>query len=345
MTKNKTILVTGGAGYIGSQTVRELAEAGFTPIVYDNLSTGHREAVEGINGVNGIEVIEGDLNDIENINKTIKKYQPDAVFHFAASIEVEDSVKNPEKYFENNVVNGLNLLKVMRENDVDKLIFSSSAAVYGEAKDIPIKEDAIKNPLNPYGLTKLMFEDILASYNISYNLKSISLRYFNAAGADPSGEYGQDCIKPTHLITRVILTVLGKYPELEMFGDDYPTPDGTCVRDYIHIKDLAAAHVLALKTLDSDKFSPVYNLGTGHGYSVQDVVNMVKKITGVDFKVKISPRRAGDPAELIADSNLAGKELGFEPKYSDLETIIKTVWVWHKNHPDGYKTIVSKTKN
>lgn len=330
MTKNKTILVTGGAGYIGSQTVRELTEAGFTPIVYDNLSTGHREAIKGV------ELVVGDLNDIDNINQTIKKYKPEAVIHFAASIEVEDSVKNPQKYFENNIVNGLNLLKVMRKNQVNKIIFSSSAAVYGDVKDIPIKEDAPKNPMNPYGLTKLMFEDILASYNIAYDLKSISLRYFNAAGADPSGEYGQDSLKPTHLITRVILTALGKYPELEMFGSDYPTPDGTCVRDYIHIKDLAAAHVLALKALDGDKFSPVYNLGTGHGYSVKEVIDTAKKITGKDFKVKISARREGDPAELIANSGLARKELCFEPKYSDLENIISTAYRWHKNHPNGY---------
>ena len=327
---NKTILVTGGAGYIGSQTVKELAEAGFTPIVYDNLSTGHGEAIKGA------ELVVGDLSDIKNIDKTIKKYQPGAVIHFAASIEVEDSVKNPEKYFQNNVVNGLNLLKAMRENNIDKLIFSSSAAVYGQPKKSPISEDALKNPLNPYGLTKLMFENILSSYNIAYGLKSISLRYFNAAGADPSGETGQDSKKPTHLITRVILTAFEKYPYLEIFGDDYETKDGTCVRDYIHIKDLATAHVLALKALDGDKFSPVYNLGTGHGYSVQEVVEMAKKITGIDFKVKMSPRREGDPAELIADSSLATKELSFEPKYSDLETIIKTAWKWHKGHPEGY---------
>jgi len=328
--KLKTVLVTGGAGYIGSQAVLELAEAGYFPVVYDNLSTGHKEAV--LSG----KLIVADLADKEKLDKVFKKYKPEAVMHFAASIEVEESVQNPQKYFQNNVVNGLNLLEVMLKNNCKKLIFSSTAAVYGNPKRVPIKESDSTEPINPYGLSKLMFEQILGWYSKSYNLKSISLRYFNAAGADPEGKIGQDSPKPTHLITRAILTALGRYPYLEIFGTDYPTKDGTCIRDYIHVKDLARAHILALKKLDG-KYSPVYNLGTGRGFSVQEVVDVAKGITGIDFKVKNSPRRPGDPTELVACPDLAQKELGFKPQYSKLNTIIETAFLWHKKHPTGYK--------
>ena len=326
----KTILVTGGAGYIGSQAVKELANAGYFPITYDNLSTGHKEAI--LAG----ELVVGDLADADKLDQVFKKYKPEAVMHFAASIEVEESVKNPAKYFENNVTNGLNLLGAMLKNNIKKIIFSSTAAVYGNPKRVPIKESDPTEPINPYGLSKLMFEQILEWYSKSYNLKSISLRYFNAAGADPEGRIGQDSPKPTHLITRAILTALGRYPYLEIFGTDYPTKDGTCIRDYIHVKDLARAHILALKKLDG-KYSPVYNLGTGRGFSVKEVVKIVKEVSRIDFPVKESPRREGDPAKLVACSDLAQKELGFNPKYSKLNTIIETAFLWHKKHPKGYK--------
>jgi len=326
----KTILVTGGAGYIGSQAVKELANAGYFPITYDNLSTGHKEAI--LAG----ELVVGDLADADKLDQVFKKYKPEAVMHFAASIEVEESVKNPAKYFENNVTNGLNLLGAMLKNNIKKIIFSSTAAVYGNPKRVPIKESDPTEPINPYGLSKLMFEQILEWYSKSYNLKSISLRYFNAAGADPEGRIGQDSPKPTHLITRAILTALGRYPYLEIFGTDYPTKDGTCIRDYIHVKDLARAHILALKKLDG-KYSPVYNLGTGRGFSVKEVVKIVKEVSRIDFPVKESPRREGDPAKLVACSDLAQKELGFKPKYSKLNTIIETAFLWHKKHPKGYK--------
>jgi len=327
----RTILVTGGAGYIGSQTVKELKDAGYFPITYDNLSTGHKEAV--LAG----ELFVGDLAGTDKLDQVFKKYKPEAVMHFAASIEVEESIKNPAKYFENNLTRGLNLLKVMFKNNVKKIVFSSTAAVYGNPKRVPIKESDPTDPINPYGLSKLMFEQILSWYKRAHGLKFISLRYFNAAGADPSGKIGQDSPKPTHLITRAILTSLGKYSCLEIFGTDYPTKDGTCIRDYIHVKDLAKAHILALKKLE-DECLPVYNLGTGRGFSVKDVVEMVKEISGVNFPVKESPRRVGDPAELVACSNLAQKELGFKPEYSDLEMIIKTAWNWHKTHPKGFRT-------
>lgn len=331
---NKNILVTGGAGYIGSQTVKELKEQGFNPIVFDNFSTGHREAIEEIND---IEAIEGDLKDTGSIDKVVKQSNPSAVIHFAAKIQVGESVENPQIYFENNVVGGLNLLSVMRKHNINKIIFSSSAATYGQPEVNPITEETLQKPINPYGLTKLMFEQILDAYKTAYGLKSISLRYFNASGADLSGKIGLGNLESSLLIPKILLTILGKYSEIKVFGDDYNTPDGTCIRDYIHIKDLAIAHILALKKLDEENFSPAYNLGTGSGYSVKEVIEMAKEVTGRDLKIVISKKRPGDPAELIADTAKAKKELGFNPKYSDLRTIIETAWNWHQNNPEGYK--------
>jgi len=328
--KLKTILVTGGAGYIGSQTVKELAQAGYFPVVYDNLSTGHREAV--LFG----DFVLGDLSDEAKLSQTFQEYKPEAVIHFAASVEVEESVRNPQKYFINNFSNGINLLKVMLKQNVRKIIFSSTAAVYGNPKRVPIKEVDNTSPINPYGLSKLMFEEVLSWYDKAYGLKSVCFRYFNAAGADPSGKIGQDSPKPTHLITRAILTALGKYPYLEIYGTDYPTKDGTCIRDYIHVKDLSIAHILGLGFLQEGNSSKIYNLGTGRGYSVKEVIAMVKRVTGVDFKVKEASRRPGDPAELVASSQKAQKELNFLPKFSNLETIIETAWNWHRLHPSGF---------
>lgn len=329
--KKNYILVTGGAGYIGSQAVRELMSAGCKPVVYDNMSTGHKESIPGV------ELIVGDLLDTKKLTEVFQRFQPEAVLHFAASLEVEESVNNPQKYFNNNIVNGLNLLNVMVSSNVKKMIFSSSAAVYGNPEKLPVCEEDLKRPLNPYGLTKLMFEQILDSYKEAYGLKSISLRYFNASGADLDGNFGQDNPKPTHLTTRVILTALGKYPSVEIYGTDYPTKDGSCVRDYIHIKDLALAHISALEALDKDNFSPAYNLGTASGFSVKEVIEMTKKITDKDFKVIEKEKRLGDPTSLIASNKKAKDELGFQPRYSDLKTIIESAWCWHKNHPDGYK--------
>ncbi len=326
----KNILVTGGAGYIGSHTVKELLKTEYYPIVLDDLSGGHRDAVLGG------EFIEGDLADKKKLKGIFKKHSIDSVIHFAASIEVGESVKNPSKYFQNNIVAGLNLLDIMIENRVKKMVFSSSAAVYGEPKKIPIEEDDPTIPTNPYGLTKLMFEQILETYDVAYGLKSVSLRYFNAAGADPEGKLGPDHRHKTHLITVAMLVVLKKLPRLEIYGTDYPTPDGTCIRDYIHVTDLAKAHILALKYLDKNKKSGVYNLGNEKGNSVREVVETVKKVTEIDFPVIETKRRAGDPPKLVASSKKIKKDLGWEPRYADLKTIIKSAWNWHKSHPEGF---------
>jgi UDP-glucose 4-epimerase len=325
------VLVTGGAGYIGSHTIKELLAKNYEVLTYDNLSNGHKAAI--LDG----EFVLGDLSDVKKLDKTFKNFKPDTVIHFAASIEAGESVIKPDLFFKNNVVYGLNLLNVMIKNKTKYLIFSSSAAVYGEPKKIPIHENDPTLPKNPYGLTKLHFEQILKTYKEAYGLNSISLRYFNAAGADPEGQLGSDHKSKTLLIVRAMLAALGKIPYLEIFGTDYNTPDGTGIRDYIHVTDLALAHILALEKLDKDNQNNVYNLGDEKGVSVREVINMTKKVTGVDFKIKESPRRPGDPAKLVASSEKAKKELGFKPKYSDLETIIKTAWNWHRNHPDGYK--------
>jgi len=327
------ILVTGGAGYIGSFTVKALKEKGFEVLVFDSLETGHKEAIPNT------KLYIGNLQtDFSLLGQIFKKEKPEAVIHFAAYIEVGESVENPQKYFMNNVGGTLNLLKAMINNNVLKLVFSSTAAVYGEPKKIPIDEDDHKDPTNPYGESKLMIEKILRWYSSAYNLSSVALRYFNAAGAALDGSIGQDYPKPTHLITRACEAALGKRKDFQIYGNDYDTPDGTCIRDYIHVIDLAEAHLAALEFLNKgNRGYHYYNVGTGRGYSVLEVVKIVKKISGVDFNSPIASRREGDPAGLVAKVEKIKKELGWQPKYSDLETIIRSAWEWHRNHPQGFK--------
>jgi UDP-glucose 4-epimerase len=324
------LLVTGGAGYIGSHTVLELKNSGYDVLIYDNLASGHKEAVSDF------DMVVGDLADRAMLDQTFKENQIDAVVHFAGSIEAGESMTDPKRFYENNVVNGLNLLEAMLKYGVKKIVFSSSAAVYGEPEKVPVEEDDPKVPTNVYGETKLMFEQILAAYDHAYGIKSVSLRYFNAAGAHPSGNIGADHKHKTHLLTILMLAALGQIDSAKIFGTDYPTPDGTGIRDYVHVSDLATAHVLALEYLSKGNDSNQFNLGNEKGNSVKEVVEVTKKVTGVDFKVVEEARREGDPAKLVASSEKAKKILGWEPKFGDIETIVKTAWKWHKEHPNGY---------
>ena len=324
-----TILVTGGAGYIGSHVVKELLSQGHQPIVFDNLQTGHRKAAK--NAV----FIEGDLSDARKLKETFQSYPIHAVMHFAAHSLVGESVLNPVKYFNNNVKNGLQLVEILGEFKLEKFVFSSSAAVYGEPKEIPISEEHPCAPTNPYGETKWIFEKVLQAFHDAGKLDFISLRYFNAAGADPKGELGEDHSAETHLIPLVIKAAMDG-TSVPVYGKDYNTPDGTCVRDYIHVSDLANAHILALRKLKQGKISGIYNLGNGNGYSVREVIESVKKVTGRKVAVVDSPRRPGDPARLVASSEKIRKELGWIPRYPGLETIVETAWQWHRNYPKGY---------
>lgn len=318
------ILIVGGAGYIGSHINKELTKQGYKTVIFDNLSSGRRELVKWG------EFFEGDLGNIEDIREVFKKYPIEAVLHFAAFKAVGESVVNPQKYYKNNVANTLNLFQVMMENKVNKFIFSSSAAVFGNPQYNPIDEKHPQSPINPYGETKLIVEHIMRDYSKTYDFKYIALRYFNACGADLDGELGEWQGSSSNLIPLVLDAAIGAREDIKIFGTDYPTPDGTCIRDYIHVTDLAEAHVLALKYLMDGNESNVFNLGNGKGFSVKEVVDMAKKVTGVDFKVTNVERRAGDPPELIADSKKAKEILKWEPKYFDLETIISSAWNWHK---------------
>jgi len=319
------ILVTGGAGYIGSHVVKLLGENGYKVLTYDNLSTGHKWAV--LYG----DLIKADLADKKALRKVFKEFKPDAVMHFAASIVVPESVKNPLKYYRNNVVNTINLLEAMEEFGVKNFIFSSSAAVYGIPKKIPISENAPLNPINPYGETKATVERILRDLaNSRDNFRYVSLRYFNVAGADPKGKIGFAYPKSTHLIIRALKVAKGEIEKLEIYGTDYPTPDGTCIRDYIHVMDIAEAHLIALEYLLDGGESDVFNCGYGHGFSVKEVVETVKKVTGREFKVIEAERRPGDPPFLVADNSKIKKKLQWKPKYDDLGFIIKTAWDWEK---------------
>ncbi len=325
------IMVTGGAGYIGSHTVKELLKQGNEVIIFDSLENGYREAIVGG------KFIKGDLADRNRLDALFKKEKIDSVVHFAAYADVPESVSNPEKYFMNNISNGLNLLEAMRKYNVKKIVFSSSAAVYGIPKRVPIQEEDLKKPSNPYGYTKLVFERILGYYDHAYGIKSVSLRYFCAAGADPEGQLGEFHKPEHHLIPRVLLAALGKIDHLDIFGTDYKTRDGTGVRDYIHVTDLAKAHILALRYLDSGGKTERYNLGSEKGFSVKEIIDTARKVTGMKITAIEKARRPGDPDVLIASSKKIKKELGWNPEYSSIDTIIRTAFNWLKNHPDGYK--------
>jgi UDP-glucose 4-epimerase len=325
------VLVAGGAGYIGSQVTLDLARNGHQPVVFDNLSKGHRAAVKAG------RLVEGDLNDFELIKKVLVEEKIDAVVHLAAFSLVGESVQDPGKYFQNNIINGITLLDAMRAGGVKYFVLSSTAAVYGEPELTPITEDHPKKPTNPYGFSKLTLEGILEAYDRAYGLRYISLRYFNAAGADPEGEIGEDHQPESHLIPIILQTALGLRNEIQLFGTDYPTPDGTCIRDYIHIADLSQAHLLALESLFGGAPSNIYNLGNGQGYSNLEVIETARKITGRTIKVREGQRRPGDPAILVASSDRIKAELGWKPKYPKLEEIMATAWNWHLHHPNGFQ--------
>ena len=318
------VLVTGGAGYIGSHTAKALARAGHEPLVLDNLTSGHRWAVKW--GA----LLEQDLGDTAALLQVLRKERIEAVMHFAASLLVGESVRDPRKYFWNNVVNTLRLLDAMMEAGVKLIVFSSSAAVYGEPEKVPIPEDHPTKPVNPYGETKLMMERALKWYGDAYGVRWMALRYFNAAGADPDGELGEDHDPETHLIPLVVQAALGRRPRVEIFGTDYTSPDGTAIRDYIHVTDLADAHVRALEHLARDGSSGPLNLGTGQGHTVREVIAAVEKIAPVP--VREAPRRAGDAPSLVADSRHASSVLGWTPQRSSLEEIVRSAWAWHSKH-------------
>lgn len=319
------ILVCGGAGYIGSHICKKLHNEGYETIVFDNLIYGHKEAVKWST------FIKGDLADINEIEEVFKTHKIEAVFHFAAFAYVGESVTEPEKYYYNNVTNTLNLLSVMRKYKCNTIIFSSTCATYGEPQHIPITEDMPQNPINPYGKTKLMVENIFKDYQKAYGLKFVVLRYFNACGADPDCEIGESHNPETHIIPLVLDAASGTRENIKVFGTDYPTRDGSCIRDYIHVSDLADAHFLALKYLENGGTSDFFNLGNAKGTSVLEIIESVKKITGRTFNVVYSPRREGDPAQLIGSSEKAQKILGWTPQYYDIDTIVAHAWNWHEH--------------
>ena len=325
-----SILVTGGAGYIGSHTVKELQNKSKDVVVYDNLSRGHKNAVKDV------PLIIGDLLNSELLSKTIQEYKISSVIHFAADSQVGESMVDPKKYYVNNVSGTINLLKSMIENNVKTIVFSSTAATYGEPKKVPIEENIPTIPTNVYGRTKLMIEHILADFDMAYGLKYAALRYFNVAGAYETGEIGEDHNPETHLIPIIMQVLLGKRESIKIFGTDYPTDDGTCIRDYIHVTDLADAHILALDALENDRKSLTYNLGNGNGFSVREVINTTEKVTGLKVNTVEAERRAGDPAKLIASSEKIIKELKWKPRFNKLEQIIESAWRWHKSNPDGF---------
>ncbi|WP_153557890.1 UDP-glucose 4-epimerase GalE [Roseimaritima sediminicola] len=323
------ILVVGGAGYVGSHCARLLRGQGHEVYVYDNLSRGHREAVPDD------RLIVGEAADRALLVQTMRAHQIEAVMHFAAFALVNESVNDPALYYRNNVIAALELLDAMREAGVSKLVFSSTTATYGEPDTIPIPETTPQQPINPYGFTKLVFEQALADYAAAYGLGYAALRYFNAAGASPEGGIGEDHDPESHLIPIVLQVALGQRESITVFGDDYPTPDGTCIRDYVHVDDLGSAHLAALERLEPGKGICV-NLGTGNGYSVRQVIEACREVTGHPIPDVMGPRRAGDPPELVADASLAKQLLGWTPRYTDVRSIVETAWNWHRNHPRGF---------
>ncbi len=323
------VLVVGGAGYIGSHAVARLTAEGHNVVVLDNLSRGHAAAVpQGT-------LIRGDLNDTDLVEKTLRDNAIDVVMHFAAFAEVGESVKDPASYYQNNVVAALSLLEAMRRVDVKKIVFSSTTATYGQPDKVPIAESTPQNPINPYGFTKLVIERALADYAHAYGFAYAALRYFNAAGAHPDGHIGEHHDPESHLIPIVLQVALGQRESITIFGDDYPTPDGTCIRDYIHVEDLAEAHLRAMERLEPGKGICV-NLGTGNGISVREIIDACRAVTGHEIPVVMGERRAGDPAKLIADATLAGELLDWNAKYTDVKEVVETAWRWHQAHPHGY---------
>jgi UDP-glucose 4-epimerase len=320
-----TVLVTGGAGYIGSHMVHELADAGERVVVLDNLSTGFDWAI-----AKGVPLVAGETGDQALVARLIREHGVDAIIHFAASIVVPDSMRDPLGYYRNNTMNSRALIECAVNGGVRHFIFSSTAAVYGNPSEIPVKEDAPTLPISPYGWSKLMTEIMLRDAGNAYGLQHVILRYFNVAGADPQRRTGQSTKAATHLIKVAVETVLGLRPKLDVFGDDYPTPDGTCIRDYIHVSDLVRAHADALRYLRSGAPSLTLNCGYGHGFSVLEVIDAVKRASGVDFKVDIAPRRAGDPAQIVAHSERVRSELGWQPRYDDLPTIVRDALAWER---------------
>lgn len=320
------VFVTGGAGYIGSVCVEELLNAGHKVAVFDNLSEGHRSAVDP-----RATFTQGDLADLPALKQALSASHAEAVMHFAANAQVGESVENPAKYFRNNVAHGVNLLDAMRECGVKRIVFSSTCATYGIPERIPLTEDHAQKPLSPYGLSKLMFEQMLKWYETAYGIRHVILRYFNAAGC--TEKFGEHHRVETHLIPNIILVALDKKPDLHVLGTDYDTPDGTCIRDYIHIVDLAQAHIAALKRTDSG----IYNLGNGQGYSVMQVLNAARRITGKKIPSVNKPRRPGDASRLISASHRAIRDLGWVPKYPRIEEIVESAWKWHRANPEGYR--------
>lgn len=325
------ILITGGAGYIGCHTVRRLAAHGHDLTVFDNLSTGHAESVPP--GV----LVRGDLLDADQVRAVLRNRKVDAVVHFAASAYVGESVRDPALYYRNNVFATINLLDGMRAAGVRKLVFSSTVATFGIPPALPITEDMPQRPINPYGQSKLAMEGALRDYSRAYGLGYVTLRFFNAAGASPDGDLGEDHDPEPHLIPLVIRAAMGLRPHIEVYGTDYDTPDGTCIRDYVHVEDLATAHVLALDKV-TDGAGLAYHLGSERGASIREVIATVEAVTGLKVPVTYGPRREGDPPALVASSELARRELGWRPAYTDLRAIVETAWNWHRSHPRGYAT-------
>lgn len=322
-----TVLVTGGAGYIGSHAVKALLQDGYHVLILDNLVYGHRDLVEQVLQV---ELIQGDIQDIPLLNSIFQRYQVEVVMHFSAYAYVGESVTDPAKYYRNNVVATLSLLEAMLGAGIYKFVFSSTCATYGVPQFIPLTEEHPQRPINPYGATKLMVERILSDFDIAYGLKYVSFRYFNAAGADPSGILGEDHNPETHLIPLVLQTALGKRSSISIFGTDYPTPDGTCIRDYIHVTDLAIAHILGLEYLLQGGTSTVFNLGNGNGFSVKEVIAAAKEVTGNNIPITECDRRPGDPPILIGSSEKARKILGWQPVYPHINEIVSHAWKWHQ---------------